>query len=214
MENNTQVMQERFGWGDIVGSLIIGEAVAVLFHFIAQNIAVNLPFANTLPFVFPILSVIGLYVAFWLNKYISIAYQGAKFALVGVLNTAVDFGVTNSLIFFTSIVVGWEVSGFKAVGFIVAVINSYFWNKYWTFHKTAGGGATEFGQFVVVSVLGFAINVGIATLFVNYIPAMGGLSQTRWDNVGFLAATILSLLWNFVGYKFWVFATRNSNFKS
>jgi len=88
---------------------------------------------------------------------------------------------------------------------LAALVNSYFWNKFWTFRKKEGGGVGEFCQFLLVSVVGFGINVGTATLVINVINPVGNFSPEQWANVGFLAATFLSLTWNFIGYKFWVF---------
>ncbi len=135
--------------------------------------------------------------------------QAGKFILVGILNTLIDLGVLNLLIFITGISAGFGYSAFKGISFIVDVINSYILNKFWTF-KSAGdtGRAREFGQFFVVSAIGFGINVGVASLVVNVIGnpfAFSGISNTLWANVGALTATFCAMVWNFVGYKFIVF---------
>ena len=58
---------------------------------------------------------------------------------------------------------------------------------------------------MLVSIGGLLINVGTASFVINVIPAVSGFTQIQWDNIGFVAATVLSLAWNFVGYKFVVF---------
>lgn len=131
--------------------------------------------------------------------------QFYKFILVGILNTLIDLGILNGLIFFTGIAAGWEFSFFKGVSFTAAVINSYFLNKFWTFQKKEGGGAAEFGQFLIISVAGLGVNVGVASLFVNIIGPQGGISPQIWANVGAVAAIGFSTIWNFVLYKFFVF---------
>ncbi|PIP92113.1 hypothetical protein COW77_01700, partial [Candidatus Wolfebacteria bacterium CG18_big_fil_WC_8_21_14_2_50_39_7] len=85
------------------------------------------------------------------------------------------------------------------------VINSYFWNKHWTFGVSDSANIKEFSQFMAVSLVGFAINVGAASLLVNFIGSPESISPERWANIGALSATIISLVWNFVGYKFIVF---------
>lgn len=130
--------------------------------------------------------------------------QAVKFVLVGGLNTLIDLGVLNLLIFTTGIANGFGYSAFKGISFIVAVINSYFLNKFWTF-KSAGKSGKEFSQFFMVSLIGFGVNIGVASLVVNIIGVQFGITPKIWANVGALAATFAAMAWNFIGYKFFVF---------
>ncbi len=194
----------------ILGGIIIGVVVALLLPIIEQNIHVQLPFQQAFIVILPVLCVVGLFVAYQLGKVVPVLYQIARFALVGVLNTAVDFGIANGLILLTGITEGLTVSVlFKAISFTVAVVNSYFWNKWWTFEKTGQAKITEFSQFLFVSIVGFGINLGTATIVINVFPRPSTFSASQWDNIGFLAATFVALAWNFIGYKFWVFAKKN-----
>jgi len=132
-----------------------------------------------------------------------IVRQAVKFILVGILNTFVDLGVLNLLIFTTGIASGFGYSVFKGVSFTVAVVNSYILNKFWTF-KTTG----SFGKFFIVSLIGFGVNVGVASVVVNIIGNQllsFGVSEKIWANVGAIAATFCAMIWNFIGYKFMVF---------
>lgn len=63
----------------------------------------------------------------------------------------------------------------------------------------------EFLQFFVVSCIGFALNVGLATLIVNVLGPQWGVSAKLWANVGALGGTLVGLVWNFLGYKLIVF---------
>lgn len=147
----------------------------------------------------------ALFIADLTRKIIPVFVQLVKFVAIGSLNTVLDFGILNSLMLATGIVAGYGYSGFKAISFCLASVNSYFWNKYWTFHSEEGASMKEFGKFLVISGIGFLINVGIASFVVNFISAPGGLSPVMWANIGAFAATLASLLWNFLGYKFLVF---------
>jgi len=53
------------------------------------------------------------------------------------------------------------------------------------------------------------LNVVVASLIVNYIAYPSFLSPRQWANVALLVATLVSLVWNFVGYKFFVFEKKN-----
>lgn len=140
-------------------------------------------------------------------------FQAGKFVLVGILNTLIDLGVLNLLMFVTGITSGLGYSFFKGISFIVAVINSYILNRLWTF-KGAGqeNKGKEFLQFFTVSVVGFSINVGVASLIVNVIAgqfAYFGFSPKLWANIGAISATFCGMVWNFIGYKFFVFKKNN-----
>ncbi|OHA61919.1 MAG: hypothetical protein A2117_01035 [Candidatus Wildermuthbacteria bacterium GWA2_46_15] len=201
---------------DIIVSLVIGEISAWLMLLIFKNIG-NLPFGFDklttswwlLPIVFPLLCAGGMVVALFFKKRLSILYQFAKFFLVGGLNVLVDLGVLNLLIIISAISAGLWYSVFKGISFLVATVNSYFWNKNWTFAPQRrirrGGGSAEFGQFLIISTVGFLINVGVASLVVNLIGPQFGLALKTWANVGALLGSVAGLMWNFIGYKFVVF---------
>ena len=203
---------------DILVAAIIGEVVAWLVILTVEGLRFNVQVVNlmvALPVLFPILSVVGFYVAALIAKKIPVVLQLAKFSLVGALNTFVDLGVLNLLIIISNVAVGFTFLAFKGASFIVAVINSYFWNKFWTFKSQAVATAepnkktgVEFIQFLVVSVIGLFINVGIAGLVVNIVGPLGGLDIRVWANVGAITATAAALIWNFLGYKYLVFKRR------
>mgnify|MGYP001572410966 FL=1 len=130
-----------------------------------------------------------------------VLHQITKFVIVGVSNTLVDLAVLNLLIFLTGIASGAGFSFFKAVSFLFAVTNSYFWNRRWTFRSDK----QVFTQFFVVSTIGLLLNVGTASFFVNILGPQFGLSETIWANVGAVGGTLVVMTWNFLGYKFVVF---------
>lgn len=127
--------------------------------------------------------------------------QIIKFIIVGISNTLVDFLVLNSLIFATNIAAGPAFSIFKAISFGVAVTNSYFWNRRWTFQSNR----KVFMQFAAVSSIGLLLNVGTASFVVNVVGAQFGLSEKIWANIGAAFGTLVVMTWNFTGYKFFVF---------
>jgi len=151
-----------------------------------------------------VLTLIGLTALRFLSRWVSIFWQMAKFIVVGGLNTFLDFAILNLLIAATGITAGGEFSLFKALSISVAIINSYLWNKHWTF-ETKGGGKGEFIEFLIVSLVGLGINVGSASILVNYVTPFFGLGPVNWANLSALIATFLGLVWSFLGYKLFVF---------
>ncbi|MBI2454434.1 MAG: GtrA family protein, partial [Parcubacteria group bacterium] len=181
----------------------VGFLVAALFLIVVKNLEFKLPFnKNWLLFVFPILSLAGLYALFRISLiWRPFVFQFGKFFVVGGLNTFLDLGILNFFILITNITEGYMFSVFKAVSFIVTVVNSYFWNKLWTFNKREG----NFALFFLVVTGSFLINVGIASFLVNIVGAPDGISAKLWDNIAALSSIVFVLTWNFLGMKFIVF---------
>lgn len=141
------------------------------------------------------------------------AKQFIKFALIGVLNTGVDLAILNIETILSGVTEGTGYAIQKGLSFLVAVTFSYFLNKYWAFQdKSKEDEGKKFSQFLFVSIVGMLINVSVATITVTYLkdPINGilnlsFLTDQLWVSIGALAGTAVGLVWNFTGYKIWVF---------
>jgi len=131
--------------------------------------------------------------------------QFSKFIVIGFMNTAIDFAILNFLMWWTGIYSGASIILLNMVSFSIAVFNSYFWNKYWTFRDLDKVEAKEFSQFILVTLIGLAINSSIVYGVTTLVSPMFGISPELWANLAKVAATGFSLIWNFIGYKFIVF---------
>ena len=156
----------------------------------------------------PAVFFIGMLAAALISRIVSVFLQLAKFAEVGILNTAIDFGILNLLIWLTGITGGWAIAPLNATSFLFATTNSYFWNKFWTFKKKGGAAGGEFVQFLIVSAIGIGINTGIVVAGTTLVSPVLGMSPAAWANIMKLLATFVSLVWNFLGYKFIVFKSK------
>jgi len=195
---------------DIILSLIIGEITAWYFFLFLRDLAADSRIISivlwTLPIVFPILSVIGIWLAYLIGKKFLFIFQLAKFLLIGVFATIVDLGLLALLIWMSGITAGLAYSAFKGITFIVATVSKYWGDKVWAFEqKETAGLGKEFTKFFLVTLVGMVINVGVASFTVNLIGPQFGLSAGVWANLGGIIAAFATVLWNFVGYKFIVF---------
>ena len=77
-----------------------------------------------------------------------------KFGVVGFSGVFVDFGIT--YLFKEIIKINKYVS--NALGFICAATSNYILNRIWTFESENADVATEYGKFMLVSVIGLGIN--------------------------------------------------------
>ena len=132
-------------------------------------------------------------------------FQFIKFAAVGVLNTAIDFGILNLLMWGFGIYKGSWIFLFNVISFSAAAANSYFINKYWTFGELSKIRAGQFVKFFIISVVGALINSGIVFAITTFIPPAFGLGEGLWANLAKLVATAVAWIWNFTMYKFVVF---------
>ena len=195
---------------DLKISLLIGLIAGILLLPILPNIAPNLDLSSAKKLLavssLALLTLFGYLVAYWLSKWFPVMIQFVKFGITGGLNALIYLGVLNLLISATKIAVGFYYSLFVSIAFIVAVTNSYIWNKYWVFKASeSGGGGGEFVKFFAVNLVGFLINVGSASFVVNVIGAPTGIPEALWANIGAVSAVFLTLFWNFIGLKFIVF---------
>ena len=134
-----------------------------------------------------------------------------RFVLVGILNTIVDLGVLNLLIELTHTgQKGVHFMLIKTTSFMVAVMNSYFLNRCWTFRATGRQKSLmrSGSQFLIVSLIGAVVNVGTASYVATFIPPAMGLERL-WPSAAALVGTACSFVWNFIGYKYIVFSARN-----
>ena len=194
---------------DIVFALVIGEITGIYFiSAFSEIIPKNFLFFYQwgLPVLFPILSLIGIWISYLIGKKILVIFQIAKYLLSGVLATIIDLSILNILIVVSGIATGTYYAIFKGISFIVATFVKFLISKFWTFEKfEARKSLQETIQFFIVTLIGLAINVGTASLVVNAIGPQYGLSEKIWGNIGGIIAAFVSFAWNFLGYKFIVF---------
>ena len=139
---------------------------------------------------------------------VGVGQQVIRFGVVGALNTVVDLAVLNVLIAATGTGrTGLMYAVYKTIAFFCAVLNSYLLNRSWTFQPvTRKNQILEGSQFLFISLLGAVVNVGSSWYVATYTSPIGGVSPKLWPSVAALVGTAVSLGFNFIGYKFWVFA--------
>jgi putative flippase GtrA len=190
-------------------------SVAALAGFLTGLCAIptllNLHYQNTLtlivlPFALALLWAVGFWVGQALSRMIPVMLQLSKFAEVGVLNTAINFGFLNLASLATGVTAGLAVGGFNIPGTLLAASNSYIWNKQWVFKKIDNKGFfNDIPKFAIVTFFGLIVNSLIIVLFTSYLHPALGLSNVAWLNIGKALATLIGFLVDFLGYKFIVF---------
>ena len=141
-----------------------------------------------------------------------------KFGLIGVLNTLVDFAVFYVMdrwlvregpilvLLGMSIAAGPYISNFFA--YVVANLNSFFWNKFWTFQKKDRVTGGEAGRYLVTSAGYLLISTVSLAVFIRIfsLPLFGGLIPENWINLlAKLPTACVTIFYNYLMNKFWVF---------
>jgi uncharacterized protein len=91
---------------------------------------------------------------------------------------------------------------FKVLTAGIAILNSFIWNRRWTFRiRGREHRAVQLQKFFVVAIIGLILNTVITTGLVNIVP---GHPKRSWA-VATVIATIVVAFWNFGGQKLWTF---------
>lgn len=132
-----------------------------------------------------------------------------RFLMVGVLNTAVGFGVMFALYNLAGLHT-WGDLGYwlsSAANYIVGSVVSYFLNKHFTF-RNAERGWKVVARFVLSIAVCWVLAYGIAKHAVAMVLAGMPLSQQMQGNLTMLAGAGLFVVLNYAGQRF--FAFRNT----
>jgi putative flippase GtrA len=126
-------------------------------------------------------------------------HQFVKFALIGVVNTAVDFGIYYMLTRYTTFFDVATPMRYLAniISFLVATTFSFFANRLWTFGRKDKATVGEAARFYATTLSG----LGLSTLLLFVLVSLIGIH----DLVAKIFTTIVTIFWNFLLKKFYVF---------
>jgi putative flippase GtrA len=123
--------------------------------------------------------------------------QFIRFALIGVVNTLIHYGV-----FMLLYAIGLFHLLASVTGFLCAVTNSFIMNKRWTFKTQGTSRKQEFTKFFLVNLVSLGVNVVSMLVFIEVLNVAPPLAQ--------LLTIGLTLVVNFTGTKYWVFKRDNA----
>ena len=121
----------------------------------------------------------------------------AKYVIVGVIVTAIDFILLYIFVEFFSM---WYMLA-ATFSFIIALTISFFLNKFWTFKNKEKNIPSQMTKFVIVNLIGLGINLGVLYILVEFFFI--------WYLLAKVFATTFAVLWNFLGMRNWAFKNKN-----
>ena len=121
-----------------------------------------------------------------------------RFMTVGIVNTII--GTTVMLISYNLCHLSYWIS--SALNYIVGSMFSFFMNKYYTFHSHTNTFKSAI-RFVICILICYLIAYGVAKPVVCFV--VSGLPQVVIENISLMVGTLLFIILNYVGQRFWVF---------
>jgi putative flippase GtrA len=125
-------------------------------------------------------------------------FQFSKFATIGLINTALDFSIYTSL---TRFFIFWNDHKVltTSLAFFIANLNSYIFNKYWTFQDQGKKHHIQYTKFLTISLIG----LGLTDLIFSLLLHLG-----LYDLLAKIIPIPFVLLWNFLANRYWTFRHR------
>ena len=121
------------------------------------------------------------------------------FIVCGIISTLFDF-----IIYYILYKSGVNISLAKGISFFVAILLSYYMNKYWTFKKSSKS-IIEMLNFYILHIVSLIVNIACNKLFF-YVFGLLLVNNARMISA-FILATLFSTVINFIGQKFWIFSS-------
>ena len=125
----------------------------------------------------------------------------ARFMLVGLSGTLLDFGILSGL----KLLVGMPTLLANTISYSAGVINNFTLNRVWTFSEAREKRwFVQFGQFVLINVVAVVLN---NLIVLGLEQPLGALLQNPQH--GYLPAKLVAtgfvFLYNFAANRFWTF---------
>ncbi len=140
----------------------------------------------------------------------SVIYQFLRFVCIGLLNTGLSFLVVNAISKALNISQGWRLGAVTAVAFVCAVIQSYPWNRTWTFGGEMGVTLWKnLMRLLMVGALGATALIFVlfasrfsapAVFYLIVIVIYLIVENLLWRHFGFHMSN-----WDHMGHSFFIF---------
>lgn len=193
---------------DIIFALISGRILGFLIgDFLREwGIDIGLYWALLIWLVLPIVSLACLWLAYKIGKKMLFVFQGAKFFLVGAVATVFDLKIFEFLLWLFSLHIPFSTLIAKSASFIISTFFKYWGNKHWAFQKHEKEEIyKEIIQFFSITLMGLIIDVISFYYFAKIMGPQFNFPDAILVKLSVIFAALIAALWNFLGYKFFVF---------
>ena len=137
----------------------------------------------------------------------SIVVQFLRFCVVGSLNTLVDVLAFNLLIWMFPTQDSGLLVIFNSLAYLIGAVNSFCWNKIWTFRQRSEASNDQIIRFALVTSLGIICNDAFLWLATTIFMSLS-LTSILWLNVAKVCAIAGSVTVSYIGMRFGVFTKK------
>jgi len=120
-------------------------------------------------------------------------FKASKFAIVGVANTVIDYAVFLLL----AKVMNINVYAAQVAGYSVGMLNSYYWNRKWTFKAKDKFLSPALVKFVILNICMLGLSTLLLFLFYEKLEFA--------EEIAKLFATAVTMAVSFLINRLWVF---------
>jgi putative flippase GtrA len=128
-----------------------------------------------------------------------------RFGIVGLANTLIDLLTLNLLLWRSPAHNASLLLMYNSIAFLAASLNSFVWNKYWTFRRRQVATPIEIARFATVAIAGFFCNDALVWTVGSMLHPLI-TNSFLWANLAKLSATAGTMLVTYLGMRLWVFA--------
>jgi putative flippase GtrA len=132
-----------------------------------------------------------------------------KFLIIGAMNAFVDVFVLNILLWLAPARTAWALSLYNTVAVIAALLNSYVWNRRWTFGDVATGSTRERVLFFLQAILNLVLNDVIVVWISSYLVFSKSVPFFISSNAAKAIAMMASSSVSYLCMRWFVFRTRD-----
>ncbi len=192
---------------DVIFALICGRVVAWIAADFLKGYGIEITgfYSFLLYYIFPLFSLLCLWLAFLIGKKFLFVYQAAKHLLIGALAAVVDIKIFQLSAWLFSLVIIISPLVSKTISFLIATLVKFWGNKHWAFEKHEKEGIKEMAQFFIVTLVGLGLDLIAFYYFVKIMGPQFQMPVDVWTELSIIMAAAAAFLWNFLGYKFIVF---------
>ena len=139
------------------------------------------------------------------RRWITPLWQIVRFGIVGVLNTTVDIIALNILLWRFPTHDANLLLFYNSIAYILGALNSFGFNKYWTFKHNQAVTGSEIFRFAIVNIIGILCNDGIIWSVASILHAVIA-NHILWANASKGCAIIGTASVSYLGMRLWVFS--------
>lgn len=140
----------------------------------------------------------------WLSSLLQIL----RFSIVGIFNTGTDVLTLNIVVLLFPTHNANLLLLFNSIAYTIGALNSFLFNKYWTFKRKYAITGGELLRFVIINIIGILCNDAIVWSAAKLLHALIP-NPVIWADTSKLCAVTGTALVTYLGMRLWVFASRH-----